>query len=110
MNVRGEGEPVLLLAPAPKDALVELLATRFRVIVPDEPGLASATLDEMAIGRCAIVGVSSGAAAAVALALEGRADALVLVAPRDVPLESRAFAEWEFPVLIFGGEEDAVVP
>jgi pimeloyl-ACP methyl ester carboxylesterase len=109
VRVMGAGEPVLVVDPSPNEELVGLLATRFRVIVADEPSSGTATLNELGIDRCAVIGVSSGAGTAIGLALEGRVDALVLVSPRDIPMSTPVFASWEFPVLVFGGEDDPLV-
>ena len=109
MSVRGAGAPVLLVAPGPNEELAGVLATRFRVIVPDDIPSAPNVLDELGIDRCAVVGVSSGAETALRLALDGRVDALVLVSPRHVPASDPVLGSWTFPVLIFGGEEDPLV-
>ncbi|MCY1141625.1 alpha/beta fold hydrolase [Actinoplanes sp. Pm04-4] len=110
LTERGSGEPVVLLHGGGPGASgmsnyvrnVDVLAERFRVIVPDLPGyggsskrvdhsdpfgdLASAIrglLDVLGIGKAHLVGNSYGGAAALRLALEapGRVSRMVLMGP-----------------------------
>jgi pimeloyl-ACP methyl ester carboxylesterase len=89
----GEGEAVLLLhgwpvGPSVFRRLVPLLAARFRVLAPsllapsDLRAQAAATeelLEALGIARVAVVGHSHGGGVAQLLALDGRAQALVLI-------------------------------
>lgn len=89
----GEGEAVLLLhgwpvGPSVFRRLVPLLAARFRVLVPSlvapsdiraEAAAVGELLEALGIERVAIVGHSHGGGVAQLLALDGRAQALVLI-------------------------------
>jgi pimeloyl-ACP methyl ester carboxylesterase len=115
-HVHGEGETVVVLSPGPSEPIVAMLAGRFRAVVfePDASADVVATaLGELGVARTAVVGVSRGAGTALTLARDDRRiDALVLLSPLGVEhhlLDNRGLAEWEFPVLIFGGEEDPLV-
>jgi 2-hydroxymuconate-semialdehyde hydrolase len=101
----GEGPPVVLLHGFPQSSLMwtdlaGLLAGRFRVIAPDllgagdsdKPGdvplgveaqtrYVGEVLDGLGLERVAAVGASFGGGVAQRLALDGRADALVLLNP-----------------------------
>jgi pimeloyl-ACP methyl ester carboxylesterase len=109
----GEGETVLLLhgwpvGPSVFRRLAPLLRTRFRVLVPELTGggdiaeqaaAVSELLEALSIERVAVVGHSHGGGVAQLLAMQGRADALVLIdsvafdsmPPTD--LEVRTFVE-----------------
>jgi len=101
----GEGPPVILLHGFPQSSLMwsdlaGLLAGRFRVIAPDLLGAGDSDkpadaplgleaqaryvgelLDGLGVDRVAAVGAGFGGGVAQRLALEGRADALVLLNP-----------------------------
>jgi pimeloyl-ACP methyl ester carboxylesterase len=101
----GEGPPVVLLHGFPQSSfmwrdLAGLLAGRFRVIAPDlvgagdsdmpagEPlgivaqaGYVRELLDYLGVDRFGVVGASHGGGIAQLLALDGRADAMVLLNP-----------------------------
>jgi pimeloyl-ACP methyl ester carboxylesterase len=101
----GEGPPVVLLHGFPQSSfmwhdLAGLLAGRFRVIAPDllgagdsdmpsdEPlgivaqaGYVRQLLDHLGVDRFGVVGASHGGGIAQLLALDGRADAMVLLNP-----------------------------
>jgi pimeloyl-ACP methyl ester carboxylesterase len=109
----GEGEAVVLLhgwpvGPSVFRRLVPLLASRFRVLVPDlsedadladQATTVAELLDTLGVERVALVGHSHGGGVAQLLAMDGRAQALVLidsVAFDSVPpddLERRTFIE-----------------
>lgn len=109
----GEGEAVVLLhgwpaGPSVFRRLVPLISSRFRVLVPDlsedadlvdQAATVAELLDTLGVERVALVGHSHGGGVAQLLAMDGRADALVLidpvafdVAPPD-GLERRTFIE-----------------
>ena len=101
----GEGPPVVLLHGFPQSSvmwadLAGLLSGRFRVIAPDllgagdsekprdaplglvaQAGYLGELLDALDVGQVAAVGSSLGGGIAQRLALQGRADALVLLNP-----------------------------
>ena len=109
----GDGPPVVLLHGRGGSAgawreLVPLLATRCRVVIPDEPQDPRAELQE--IDRFAVVGEREGADLALDLCLESdHADALVLLTPTRAGLRD-ALGAVEIPVLIFAGEDDPETP
>jgi dienelactone hydrolase len=110
VNVVGDGEAVLVLAPEPQEALVSMLTARFRVLTTGPGEGAADALDELGDARCAVIGISTAAIEALELATAERVDALVLLSPLlpdELPAE--AMAAWELPVLIFGGEDDPLV-
>jgi pimeloyl-ACP methyl ester carboxylesterase len=109
----GEGEAVVLLhgwpvGPSVFRRLVPLVASRFRVLVPDlsedadladQATTVAELLDTLGVERVALVGHSHGGGVAQLLAMDGRAEALVLIdsvafdsAPPD-DLERRTFIE-----------------
>lgn len=92
---QGTGETVVCLhgwpvGPSVFRRLVPLLAARFRVLVPDltadvelaeQAEVVAELLDALEIGRVALVGHSHGGGVAQLLAMDGRADALILLDP-----------------------------
>jgi pimeloyl-ACP methyl ester carboxylesterase len=101
------------------DALAPLLAPWMRVVTPSVPAdgrfadradVVRRELDVLGIGATALVGHAEGAAIAEILAIEGRADALVLMdaAPLE-PDEEARLSELEIPALVIWGEDDDVV-
>jgi pimeloyl-ACP methyl ester carboxylesterase len=120
----GESPPVVLLHGSGGDAamwdpLAPLLAPWMRVLTPrvpaegnvaDRAGAVRRELDVLGIGRAALVGHAEGAAIAELLAVEGRADALVLMdaAPLD-PDDEAGLSGLEIPALVIWGEDDDVV-
>jgi pimeloyl-ACP methyl ester carboxylesterase len=113
----GDGELVLVIAdgvPGSRLAgeLLPLLGSRFHAVLPPTADASRGVLDALAPGRWAAVGFGEGAGSALELALDRPgAEALVLVGPV-VEHGSRReeLAAWEVPVLIFGGEDDPIVP
>ena len=112
----GTGESVVVLSPK-TEPIVAVLADRFRTLVFERgvsAGDVVSALEELGVDRTAVIGVSHGAVTALTLAGgDRRIDALVLLSPLGVErylLEGRGLAEWEFPVLILGGEDDPLVP
>lgn len=91
----GSGETVVCLhgwpvGPSVFRRLIPLLAARFRVLVPDLTGdvelaqqaaVVVEVLDALRVDRVALVGHSHGGGVAQLLAMEGRADALILIDP-----------------------------
>jgi pimeloyl-ACP methyl ester carboxylesterase len=119
-----EAPPVVLLHGSASDAsmwdpLAPLLAPWMRVVTPEIPvhgDLAARTgdvrraLDAAGVGTAALVGHAEGAAIAELLAIEARADALVLMdaLPLDADAEA-CLAGLEIPALVIWGEDDDVV-
>jgi pimeloyl-ACP methyl ester carboxylesterase len=94
------------------DPLAPLLSPWMRVLTPDVNDVAGArgALDAAGIRSTALVGHAEGAAIAQLLAVEGRADALVLMdaVPLDPDDEAR-LSGLEIPALVIWGEDDDVV-
>jgi len=112
MTAGEERLPVVLVSD-PRDrwhGLVPGLESRFDVMVVEHPD----AIGELGLGRYAVVAEGQAAAVALGRALDGDpVDAMVLLTPVDegsLAGREAELAALTFPVLIFTGEDDPVVP